>query len=247
MPLLRDPLVTSALVVGAMSPDVPYFVPGVTWWQRSHSWSGLVTVCIPITLLLVAVYWAVMAAPLRALAPSASGPTAAPAGACPTSACAGRALALVLAGAALGAATHILWDGFTHEGRFGVLAVPWLQQQDAVGPLPGLPGPALCELGHRAGVSSPGRCVRWYRRTPPAPDVPVGVSWGWRMGFAGSLLLAGVLAWWSALDLLGRPTDLYDVRSLVLVGITKSIAFMGLVALLGVLPVRAALLRVETA
>ena len=56
VPLLRDPVVTSALVVGAMAPDVPYFLPRLTWWQWSHSWPGLITVCIPITLLLVAVY-----------------------------------------------------------------------------------------------------------------------------------------------------------------------------------------------
>ena len=42
---------------------------------------------------------------------------------------------LVLPAAALGALTHVVWDGFTHPGRWGVDRLAWLQAEHA-----GLPG-----------------------------------------------------------------------------------------------------------
>src|SRR3954463_10154543 len=68
-PLLRDPLIMSAFMIGAMSPDVPYFVPYDIWWSWGHTWKGLFVMDVPVTLALVAVFWLVLAAPLRALAP----------------------------------------------------------------------------------------------------------------------------------------------------------------------------------
>ncbi|QWC85881.1 DUF4184 family protein [Nocardioidaceae bacterium] len=44
-------------------------------------------------------------------------------------------IALVLPAAALGAATHVMWDSFTHEGRWGVELLPFLD--GTYGPLPG--------------------------------------------------------------------------------------------------------------
>src|SRR5215208_2633904 len=69
VPWLRDPLIFSALVIGSTAPDAAHFIPFDVWWASGHSWSGLVVMDVPITLALVAVYWLVLAAPLRALAP----------------------------------------------------------------------------------------------------------------------------------------------------------------------------------
>ena len=46
-----------------------------------------------------------------------------------------RAWLLAPAAAAIGAATHVVWDSATHEGRLVVERVPFLQEE--LGPLPG--------------------------------------------------------------------------------------------------------------
>ena len=66
------PLILSALVIGSMAPDAAHFVPFDVWWASGHTWTGLVVMDVPITLALVALYWLLLASPLRALARSRS-------------------------------------------------------------------------------------------------------------------------------------------------------------------------------
>ena len=201
-PLLRDPVILSAFVIGAMSPDVPYFiplsswVPSYAWSYTSHTWAGLVTLNIPVTLALVAVYWTVLAAPLRALAPQGVRARLPRHVVRPHLSTPLSSASLLVLGAGLGAATHIIWDAFTHEGGFGVMAVPWLQVPDVFGPLA-----AYRVLQHVSSVVGLAlvlhSLVRWYRRTPPSTVVAPGLGWRWQTVFAGSVVTAGLLAWWS--------------------------------------------------
>jgi hypothetical protein len=249
-PLLRAPLIMSAFIVGAMSPDVPYFVPLSSWvptyaWSsHSHTWPGLFLIDIPVTLFLVAVYWAVLAEALRALAPRgvrARLPRrvvrqhfGAPL----------QTAALLVFAAGVGAATHIVWDGFTHEGRFGVMAVPLLQLPHVFGPLPAYR--VLQYVSSLIGLALIAwTLVRWYRRTPASTAVSPGLGWRWQLAFTGSVALAGALAWWSVRGLAVGMSDLYDVRVLFYSGLTRSIAFMVLVAVVGALMAQPALARVE--
>ncbi|WP_328335269.1 DUF4184 family protein [Kribbella sp. NBC_00382] len=119
LPLLRHPFVPAALVAGSMAPDLPYFLraAGITsttagdWYEpllnatHTHSLSGL-----PIDLLyavaLVAAYWMVRA-PITALLPPG---LALPQRKEPHKA---KYAAWLLASAAIGVATHLLWDAFT--------------------------------------------------------------------------------------------------------------------------------------
>ncbi|MER7756725.1 DUF4184 family protein [Kitasatospora sp. NPDC097643] len=156
LPLLRaagerGPLVASALVAGSMAPDVPFFadslLPGVYGHGGlTHSWWAVPTLDVAIAGALVAGWHGLLRGPLVALLPerwagAAEALTARRAG--PGSAGdqggagGGRArdAAWFAASAALGAATHVGWDAFTHEGRLGVRLLPVLDRQLAGVPL----------------------------------------------------------------------------------------------------------------
>jgi hypothetical protein len=249
-PLLRDPLILSAFVVGSMSPDVPYFVPLASWadtygWSAaSHTWAGVLSVNVPVTLALVALYWLVLAAPLRALAPHAIRARLPQHVMRPHLASPLRTAALLLLAAAVGSATHVVWDAFTHEGGFGVMAVPWLQPH-LLGPLP-----AYRVLQYVSSVFGLAvicwSLLRWYRSTPASTEVPAGLGWRWQAVIAGGVVTAGALSWWSVRDLALGATDLYDVREMLTGGLTRSMAFMALVVLVGALAARVPMLRLET-
>ena len=240
-PLLRDPLIMSAFMIGAMSPDVPYFVPYDIRWYGGHTWTGLFVLDIPVTLALVALFWLVLAAPLRALAPL---PIRAR---LPRNVLAGhrstvlQSFALLLVGAAVGAATHIVWDAFTHEGRFGVMAVPALQHPDVVGPLAAY---RVLQYGSSAlGLALLAWSVlRWYQRTPASAHAGRGLSWRWQLASVTGVLAAGMLAWWSVRGLVPHTDGLYGFRELLYDGLTRSVASMTAVIFIAAMAARVALL-----
>ncbi|MGA5553688.1 DUF4184 family protein [Streptomyces lavendulocolor] len=128
----RGPLVASALVAGSFAPDMTYFadtaIPGaMLFGDVTHSLPGILTVDVLIAAALVAV-WLMVREPLLALVPARWQ---------------GRVHALVRgepwrgrhpvglavrfsASAAIGAATHVVWDLFTHADRWGTQVLPAL-------------------------------------------------------------------------------------------------------------------------
>lgn len=121
LPLMRGPLVPTALVAGALAPDVPYFlraldvpVSAQSWWEpffnatTTHGWPGAVTVAVPLALVLhlalvlgerparwaLASTWSTGETPLR------RGPLW---------------VVQLAVSLALGVLTHLLWDSFTHS------------------------------------------------------------------------------------------------------------------------------------
>lgn len=135
LPLARGPLVPAALVVGAMAPDVPYFVKvpryAGAWYEpfvnatTTHHWPGALTVAVPTAAVLLAVWW-VVREPLVALVtrPRADGDGTA------SDERAGRLerAGWVVASLVLGVATHVLWDSFTHGDGFLVERVGALRE-----------------------------------------------------------------------------------------------------------------------
>ncbi|MEU4120080.1 DUF4184 family protein [Kitasatospora sp. NPDC028055] len=151
LPLLRaagerGPLVASALVAGSMAPDVPFFaeslLPGVyVHGGLTHAWWAVPTLDVAIAGALVAGWHGLLRAPLVGLLPErwAGGAEAltvrraAAAGAGGTGGCGGAGglgadAAWFVASAAVGAATHVGWDAFTHGGRLGVRLLPVLDR-----------------------------------------------------------------------------------------------------------------------
>lgn len=117
-------LPTAALVIGSMTPDYPWFLTRGRTAGLSHSLLGLVTVDLAVGLLAVVLWRRLAQAPVRDLLPRAVGERLPqPPG------LAGRDLPWVALAVVLGALTHIVWDAFTHWGRWGFELVPWLQQR----------------------------------------------------------------------------------------------------------------------
>ncbi|MEV5594316.1 DUF4184 family protein [Streptomyces sp. NPDC052496] len=191
----RGPLVASALVAGSFAPDLTYFadsvLPGaMLFGDFTHGIPGVLTVDVLITAVLMG-GWLLLREPLVALVPAAwrgrvyavvrgrpwragGGPLAVPVAWCYVS-------------AVLGALTHIVWDAFTHPGRWGTRLLPVLNE--AVGGFPlctyvqyGTSALALAVLGRFLWTA--------LRRAPEAPapaglPVPTG-----RQRLLGAALLA---------------------------------------------------------
>ncbi|MFE2162490.1 DUF4184 family protein [Streptomyces lydicus] len=131
----RGPLVVSALVAGSLAPDMTYYadsvVPGgMEFGAVTHSLRGVLTVDVLVTVALVG-GWLLLREPVLALLPAAwrgrvyclvRGRPWQPRSVSEFGALAGR---FVLS-AVLGAATHVVWDAFTHPGRWGTRLIPGL-------------------------------------------------------------------------------------------------------------------------
>jgi hypothetical protein len=96
-------------MIGAMSPDFAYFVPDGPG-LLSHSIPGLFEFCWPLGLLLWVVYVQVLETPTLALLPDGWRGAFRRSDRTITL----RNFALASVAVIFGAATHILWDGFTH-------------------------------------------------------------------------------------------------------------------------------------
>jgi hypothetical protein len=117
--------VLAAAVIGSMVPDFGLFFPWRPERLETHSALGLVTFCLPVGL---ASYWLfqllIKTPVLEALPDGAyarSRPFAAPAAIGSL-----RQWLLAACGILAGAVSHLVWDGFTHEGARGVRMIPAL-------------------------------------------------------------------------------------------------------------------------
>src|SRR6185436_12856357 len=115
--------VPSALVIGSIAPDFWYFVPFVERGE-SHSIAGLAWFCLPLGLLLYALFHLFLKQPLIALlSPRLRAFTPARLPAVPWSA--------VIISLLVGAVTHLAWDGLTHSHDEG-WRHNWLQHASTV-------------------------------------------------------------------------------------------------------------------
>lgn len=219
LPFLRTPLVPGAIAVGAMTPDLPLFVRGIgVGYGFTHTATNVVwTTLIALGLLTL---WRVVLRPgLIALAPpliaarlpGAWRETGQPAVLelfAPRERF-GYPLLLVLS-LMIGVLSHIAWDAFTHEGRWGVELLPALGEM--WGPLRGYKW-----MQYGSGVF--GLVILaifgtlWVRRQPlltlRSPVSP-WVRWGWMLSLP-ALLVAG---WFLGLARLGPLTAEFTVQHL---------------------------------
>ncbi len=118
LPLMSSPRVRRfadpwALAIGAMVPDLPIFLPFLPDYSDWHSWQGVVTVDLAAVLILLALFHGVFRDPLLSLLPPALAGRAATL--MPAWGHLARTFPAVVAGALIGAASHVLWDSFTHS------------------------------------------------------------------------------------------------------------------------------------
>jgi hypothetical protein len=189
----------SALVIGCWIPDLPMFVRGTPSYATTHSWIWGPLSCLPYGMLAFVLFrlgrgpaigFTPHAVRCRLVAYAAPRLRMNAAGWC--------AVALSLA---VGVWTHILWDSFTHAGRWGSelfpsLAQPWL----TVWQHP-FPGYKLLQHGSSAiGLPLLGILVaRWYAQLPASGECVAAASTTRRVLaialLIGAPLVATALAW----------------------------------------------------
>jgi hypothetical protein len=114
----------SAATIGAMVPDFRVFFPGMPRVE-THSFTALFTFCLPVGLITYWLFQRLIKSPILEVLPEGPyarwRPFAAEANIRSL-----RQWLLAAAGVLAGAVTHLIWDGFTHDGGRGVRMFPVL-------------------------------------------------------------------------------------------------------------------------
>ena len=210
LPFIRTPLVPAAVAIGAMTPDLPLFVRGTPLtYATTHSWPGLVVTLMVAFALLLA--WRCLLRPaVRELSPAwlagrlpegwdmpARDAALDTVGARPRHP-QGRAYPLLLVVSLLvGVVSHIVWDAFTHEGRWGLALIPgldaawgpllgykWLQYASGVVGLLIIAIWAALWLGRRVERAAVSRVLPGAVRVAWWMSLPVVLIMAWAIGLA---------------------------------------------------------------
>ncbi|MEV2278707.1 DUF4184 family protein [Nocardiopsis sp. NPDC049922] len=216
LPLARTRLPTAALVVGALVPDLPYYLPlPVPSAHTHHPWGVGTDVLMGAVVLVLHRY--VLRAPLRALAPwGGTGTGDRPGSPLGTA-------SLTAAALAVGALTHMAWDSFTQLGGAAVRAWPVLSTP-VVGPH--LLFNVLMYASSAGGLAA----VAWWavrraraggRRT----DRPSGRARGAALGAIGLCAVAGAVI--GVLSAMPAPSPYDSVRDLLIGLVTGGCVGLG--------------------
>jgi uncharacterized protein DUF4184 len=119
----RFRLPLAAVMIGSMSPDYAYFLPGGLERVETHSIAGLFLFCWPVSLGLWLLFVRVLEPPTTALLPE-NWRTRFPASNREMTL---RVLAVASVAVLLGALTHLVWDAFTHGRTFVTSVFPALK------------------------------------------------------------------------------------------------------------------------
>jgi hypothetical protein len=191
----------SGLAVGSMIPDLAYFPPIGVLRAQSHSLAGIFIYCLPAGLLFWIAYRSLLRPFFLALAPSALAHRVGPGRVPAWSMTEWRA---VVPSLVLGAATHVLWDSFTHGNGAMVRAIPALQTRID---LFHWYAPRIYTILQHAStlvgltiLTSWG--MRWFDRTEPRPSPVVGAVRSWPRALTlvvlvGPALGAGLSVIWA--------------------------------------------------
>lgn len=181
----------AALVAGSLALDLPYYMPFPKSAPPTHSLLGLVTVDIVLGLALYAAWISVILRPFLWLAPRGVQRRVPPLRrtGLATRLPAPAAWLGVLLAVFIGATTHLVWDSFTHSGRWGTENWPRLQQH-----VSGYAVYSWLQLASSiAGLALMGWVVvRWWRRTPAQWPCEGGSRWLTALVWA---VLVGYPAW----------------------------------------------------
>jgi hypothetical protein len=122
----------SAVVIGAMVPDFGLFFPWRMPRVETHSAWGLFSFCLPVGMATYWVFQYFIKAPVLEVLPEGAYARWRPFSS-PAPLASARQWILVAFGVLAGAATHLVWDAFTHEKARGVRMIPWLDDPIDIG------------------------------------------------------------------------------------------------------------------
>ncbi|MGV4982645.1 DUF4184 family protein [Streptomyces sp. NRAIS4] len=233
----RGPLVPAVLIAGSFAPDMTFYAAsvlpgGMEFGAVTHSFAGVFTVDVLISWALVGL-WLLVREPLLALLPRAWQGRPALLLRCGAPRARVRAVTVMwwYVSAVLGGLTHVVWDAFTHDGRWGTRLIPAIERDR----LAGLPLSSWLQYGSSvAGALVVALfAARALRRAPGGE--PVGVPalsvrdrW-WAGAVIGGCAAAGavqrVARSWAVL---GAPRRLGDLLPTLCFGVGAGLA-LGLV------------------
>ncbi|WP_144873504.1 DUF4184 family protein [Microbacterium sp. 1.5R] len=221
LPFIRTPLIPAAIAIGAMTPDLPLFLRGVGLdYGFTHDVANIVwTAVVAFALFLV---WRVVLRPaVGELTPLAIARRL-PDDWTTTGAAAARVAVrgapprplyplFLTMSLLLGVVSHIVWDLFTHEGRWGVEVLPVLDEM--WGPLTGFKwlqhGSSILGLAG-IGVWMLLRLDRAEVRDEVVQSVPTGIRVAWWLSLPAVLVIAVVVGY----AVYGPFTDAFTVQHL---------------------------------
>jgi hypothetical protein len=179
LPFLRTPLPASALVIGSMAPDFPFFVP-VGPGLVTHTAVAIGTTDVALGAFGWLLWHGLLSRPALWAAPRAVRARLAevPLGVRPRLPDA-RSVLLTALALAVGSATHVLWDEFTHARRWGPERLPALYETWGL-----MPGYRWLQYGSSllGALIVLAWLALWWRRTPAAarPERR-GPWWPWAL------------------------------------------------------------------
>jgi hypothetical protein len=183
--------VPSALVIGSLAPDTGYFLDLGVPRAVSHGFAGLFVFCLPVGFVLFALFHLVVKHPLAALLPVRLQARIAP-----RLGAVGRLPAVPLSAVAVslvaGAATHVLWDSFTHLSSPLVQSVPALRAH--LGNVFGYPIFGCKLLQHASTGAGLALLALWSWRGLRAPVGPAALPRPRLPSALRAALVAGLLA-----------------------------------------------------
>lgn len=178
-------LVPAGLVIGAMTPDFEYFLRLDLYAVHTHTLPGLVYACVPLGLVGLVLWQGVMREPTVAALPAVLRGRFAGVGSSgvPRTTC---TWLLAAVSVLIGAATHLLWDSFTHAGY---PPAQWLGLA-APSPIPGYRWTGV--LQRTSDVVGFAVLAGVVFRLPKRPAA--GLRRAWRFWWLTALVTAAMLA-----------------------------------------------------
>lgn len=166
LPFRHTVLPVAAVAVGSMAPDAVLFVPALPPYGFAHSWVGVVTIDLAVSLVVLAAWWflvrpawtPVLPARYRAQLLGWHRPERVPPARVP----------LVVVACVLGSVTHVVWDAWSHPHGWVVLHVAALRWE-----VSGHPVYSLVQDASSAGglLLLLVLLLRWTRHAATAADV----------------------------------------------------------------------------
>jgi hypothetical protein len=123
-PLARWRLL-SATIIGSMVPDFGFLMRWRPPRMETHSAIALLTFCLPVGLLAFWIFQLVLKRPVMAVLPDAAYSRWQPLSS-PARVSSLKQWLVASLGILVGAVSHLVWDGFTHEGARGIRMIPIL-------------------------------------------------------------------------------------------------------------------------
>jgi hypothetical protein len=183
-----------ALVAGSIAPDVGYYFGRFDLAAAAHTLPGLVTLCLPTGLALLALV-RTLHRPVAGLLPRPHRQALLSLPQIPRLTSPKVAWKFSIA-VLIGAATHVVWDSFTHGTGYFVVLLPRLRVPAFVLGTRSFPLFEVLQylstaLGAAVLVVA---YIRWLRSVDPNSASPSHVSDRWRCGFLGALAVTSLVA-----------------------------------------------------